>query len=511
MNQNSFSRTKLFDEDSVDESDDGEYSESSVSSMGSDSPKPFLASLSTMRLNSSIKNAETPENQDIQDNPSGNSTGKQLSKEDLLQEVAMKSSYRRILPESSIEKGASSHSLYKEDHDETHTETPNPISPQVSLNVSNETSSELNNMATNNELADKMEMARSYINIHASTRKFSGFVRNDKKQISDEARMQSHMLMNIFVNRRELNASRFPRNVFITSKYTVWNFLFRNLFEQFSRIANFVFLLVTLVQLIPGVSPFNIWSTLTPLIFILLVTALKEAWEDYGRHKADAITNNIQYQRVMRDGIYLIYYSYLLGTICNVPSCELVAGDIIVLKDQESIPADMLVLSCSDSDGTCYVDTSSLDGETKFVLQFLNLNYSLKEKQAVELTKSIESPSDLGSLVGTLTCQIPNKELSIFQGVLSLHTELDQSSPTSIVEEAVTSQNLLLRGSILRNSNWVTAMVVYTGRLTKLSLNTNISKFKFSGIETSLNSFVPKVLFLQLALSLVLSIFIFLL
>lgn len=46
-------------------------------------------------------------------------------------------------------------------------------------------------------------------------------------------------------------------------------------------------------------------------------------------------------------------------------------------------------------------------------------------------------------------------------------------------------------------------MVVYTGRLTKLSLNTNISKFKFSGIETSLNSFVPKVLFLQLALSLV--------
>lgn len=41
------------------------------------------------------------------------------------------------------------------------------------------------------------------------------------------------------------------------------------------------------------------------------------------------------------------------------------AGDIIVLKDQEAIPADMLVLACSDTDGTCYVDTSSLDGETK--------------------------------------------------------------------------------------------------------------------------------------------------
>lgn len=316
MNQNSFNRSKLFDEDSVDGSDEGEYSESSACSIRSDSPKPFLASLSAMRLNSSIKNTESPEKQDIQDNKSINSTGKQLSREDILQEVAMKSSYRRILPDSSTEKGTSSHSLIKEDLDETHTEVPNPISPQSSTKVSNETSSELNTMSSNNEMTDKMEMARSYINIHASTRNFTGFVRNDKKQISDEARMQSHMLMNIFVNRRELNASRFPRNVFITSKYTVWNFLFMNLFEQFSRIANFVFLLVTLVQLIPGVSPFNIWSTLTPLIFILLVTALKEAWEDYGRHKADAITNNIQYQRVMRDGIVYVYlylfYRYYL-------------------------------------------------------------------------------------------------------------------------------------------------------------------------------------------------------
>ena len=64
----------------------------------------------------------------------------------------------------------------------------------------------------------------------------------------------------------------------------------------------------------------------------------------------------------------MFIYTYWIGTICNVPSCELVAGDIIVLKDQESIPADVLVLACSDSDGTCYVDTSSLDGETKYCL-----------------------------------------------------------------------------------------------------------------------------------------------
>ena len=100
-----------------------------------------------------------------------------------------------------------------------------------------------------------------------------------------------------------------------------------------------------------------------------------------------------------------------------------------------------------------------------------------------------------------MTCQIPNKELSIFQGVLSLHTELDQSSPTSIVEEAVTSQNLLLRGSILRNSNWVTAMVVYTGRLKKKNgkigfclLVNNIVKGAAGGSIQNAEAFVSRFL-----------------
>lgn len=46
------------------------------------------------------------------------------------------------------------------------------------------------------------------------------------------------------------------------------------------------------------------------------------------------------------------------------------AGDIIILKDGETLPADILVLACSDTDGTCYVDTSSLDGETKLELWY---------------------------------------------------------------------------------------------------------------------------------------------
>ena len=120
------------------------------------------------------------------------------------------------------------------------------------------------------------------------------------------------------------------------------------------------------------------------------------------------------------------------------------------------------------------------------------------------MTRGVVNPSDLGFLEGTLSCQVPTKELNVFQGIISVH---DSEKKDIVGECAVDAQNLLLRGSVLKNSNWMAGMIVYTGRLTKLSLNMNTQKFKFSGIETSLNEFVPKVLFLQLALTLVRVVF----
>ena len=66
----------------------------------------------------------------------------------------------------------------------------------------------------------------------------------------------------------------------ITSKYNVITFLPRNLFEQFLRVANLYFLLLTIIQLIPGVSSVPFYSTLVPLVIVLSITALKDAYDD---------------------------------------------------------------------------------------------------------------------------------------------------------------------------------------------------------------------------------------
>lgn len=39
-------------------------------------------------------------------------------------------------------------------------------------------------------------------------------------------------------------------------------------------------------------------------------------------------------------------------------------GDIVMVREDETFPCDLILLSSSRHDGTCYVTTTSLDGES---------------------------------------------------------------------------------------------------------------------------------------------------
>ena len=71
-------------------------------------------------------------------------------------------------------------------------------------------------------------------------------------------------------------------------------------------------------------------------------------------------------------------------------------GDIVQVLDDEEIPCDLVVMSCSDAEGTCYITTANLDGETNLkvlciniisadfyfpCLQIFSLNYSYLQLQ----------------------------------------------------------------------------------------------------------------------------------
>lgn len=47
-------------------------------------------------------------------------------------------------------------------------------------------------------------------------------------------------------------------------------------------------------------------------------------------------------------------------------SQDIKVGDVIRVKEEESFPCDLVLLSSSYIDGKCYLTTANLDGETNY-------------------------------------------------------------------------------------------------------------------------------------------------
>ncbi|XP_070973297.1 phospholipid-transporting ATPase IA-like isoform X1 [Oncorhynchus clarkii lewisi] len=275
----------------------------------------------------------------------------------------------------------------------------------------------------------------------------------------------------IFINQPQL--TKFCTNHVSTAKYNVLTFLPRFLYAQFRRAANSFFLFIALLQQIPDVSPTGRWTTLVPLILILLVAALKEIVEDLKRHKADRVVNRKEAQ-VLRNGAWEIVHWE-----------KVTVGDVVRASDGDHLPADLVLLASSEPHAMCYIETSNLDGET-----------NLKIRQGLQVTAHDKDADSLSRLSGCMECESPNRHLYDFVGVI----RLEGHSPVPLGPEQI-----LLRGARLRNTQWVNGMVVYTGHDTKLMQNSTRPPLKLSSVEHITNTLILALFGCLLAISLVCS------
>ena len=108
---------------------------------------------------------------------------------------------------------------------------------------------------------------------------------------------------------------------------------------------------------------------LPPLIIVVFISMVKDAYEDYKRHKADRSENEASTNLFSRQA------NGFIGQLWK----DIEVGDIVQVRDEQSFPADMIIISSSEPDGTFYVETKNLDGETslkqKSVAQGLNGSY----------------------------------------------------------------------------------------------------------------------------------------
>lgn len=147
-------------------------------------------------------------------------------------------------------------------------------------------------------------------------------------------------------------------------------------------------------------------------------------------------------------------------------------GDIVRIHNNEEIPADIILLSTSDSDGACYVETKNLDGET-----------NLKVRQSMKCTSDIRSSIDIARTRFWIESEGPHANLYSYQGNFRWNSLEDNQ----LKNEPVNINNLLLRGCTLRNTKWAMGVVAFTGDDTKIMLNAGVTPTKKSRISKELN------------------------
>ncbi|OAD71346.1 hypothetical protein PHYBLDRAFT_96072, partial [Phycomyces blakesleeanus NRRL 1555(-)] len=160
-------------------------------------------------------------------------------------------------------------------------------------------------------------------------------------------------------------------------------------------------------------------------------------------------------------------------------------GDYIKIRNNEDVPADVIVLSTSDADNLCYVETQNLDGET-----------NLKARQGLPGTSDLKTVHDCERARFYIESEPPHVNLYQYSAVL--RWEIEEVDETATLRsgvqhqksDPVTYNNMLLRGCVLRNTEWVICMVVYTGSETKIMLNSGQTPSKRSKMAKGTNPHV---------------------
>ncbi|GAM82430.1 hypothetical protein ANO11243_004100 [Dothideomycetidae sp. 11243] len=282
---------------------------------------------------------------------------------------------------------------------------------------------------------------------------------------------------------------QYVSNTIRSSRYTPWNFLPRQLWAQFSKLANFYFLLVSILQMIPGLSTTGTYTTVVPLLFFVSVSMFKEGYDDMRRYRLDKTENN-QEATILRSDA---------GQMQDIPHDsneqddskywekvkwqDLKVGDVVKLDRDEAVPADLILLHSAGVNGIANIETMALDGET-----------NLKSKQVhPHLGKVCGSPKAIATSGAHFVVEDPNLDLYNFEGKVICG---DKTGP-------LTNNEIIYRGSILRNTPQATGIIIYTGEECKIRMNSNKNpRIKAPHLQFVVNKVVIVVVVFVIALAL---------
>ena len=192
---------------------------------------------------------------------------------------------------------------------------------------------------------------------------------------------------------------------------------------------------------------------------------------------------------------------------------KLRVGDIVKVNNGEKFPADLLLLCAATKKGggcgQAYVETKSLDGETNLKLRTSaeEITYLFKKEGIVRSdnnnnsknanTKWDPSNDTLSKIARDGKCCTTTDDPRDSKTSVSIHTfggqiRVSPSIATAYEQPDKTSlpmneKNILLRECVLRNTDYVLAVVLNTGSDTKVMKSSTQASIKISDLDKEIN------------------------
>ncbi|KAK0439550.1 phospholipid-translocating ATPase [Armillaria borealis] len=328
----------------------------------------------------------------------------------------------------------------------------------------------------------------------------------------------------------------FTSNQVITSKYNVVTFLPRNLLEQFRRVANVFFLGIAILQFFNKFSTISPGLVILPLLIVLGITAIKDAYEDIKRHQSDSRVNHGTV-RVLAGGDWtntnitgdksrdLTHHvnRYLVPerfrkTKAPAPLAEKVEGKESAPVSPVLPPPDIEFDDGTDQphhrlhlfghhahtnphwkkalwedvrvgDFVKILDNESLPADILICATSEDENVAFVETKNLDGETNLKSRNAVPTLthLGTakacaeskFTVDLDRPDNNMFRLNSTIRADGEQA-PADI-------QMTLLRGTVLRNTGWVIGLVLFTGEDTKIVQNSGGTPSKRSKVERQMN------------------------
>ena len=248
------------------------------------------------------------------------------------------------------------------------------------------------------------------------------------------------------------------------NKYNAISFVPLTLFNQFRQFGNFFYLLLTISQFIPDFKVGYTFTYVAPLAFVVAVSMGKELYDDINRRIQDKKTNSAK--------IKVLFPSADKKNVDTIEkdASELLVGDVIKLKKDTRVPADIIVLKTfnESGDNQAFIRTDQLDGETDWKL-----------RKAPGLTQNMEEIQLFTSDI-TAEYEPPNKLIYNFEGIIQ--GKLGDGKK----KEPLNLENTMWASTVVA-SQGVIGIVGYTGKETRAKMNASSPKVKIGILDDEIN------------------------